>query len=114
MDKADVIDLLAEIKEEYRHFDVSDESIERHLKYLYDIPFNTAMKNVEQHIATNSRFPPGIADIRGRLGEQLDRQRQREETETYLAQIEHWRENAAPPPAGNRDKVMAILRGETG
>lgn len=110
MDRVDVIDLLTEIKENYSTFDVSDESIDRHYKYLHDFPFTAALQNVEDHVKT-SRFAPLIADIRGKLGDQLDSQRSKEEAEAYLARIELWKQNAVPPPDGMRERVFSVCRG---
>ena len=112
MNRSEVVDLMIEIKQNYPNFDVSDESINRHFKYLHDFPFDAAMQNVEGHVRTE-RFPPLIADIRGRIGEQIERQREKEETEAYFAQLELWRINASPPPEGMRERIMSLLRGDS-
>jgi hypothetical protein len=113
VNKAEVIDLLAEIKEEYPFFDVSDENIERHLRYLKDFPFDAAMHNVEQYIKTDSKKHPGIADIRGRLGDLQDSQRSKEETASYFAQLEASRLCGVPPPSGYWDHMRTLIRGES-
>ncbi|QJD87882.1 replicative helicase loader/inhibitor [Cohnella herbarum] len=113
MNRVEVIDLLMEIKEEYPFFDVSDENIERHFRYLKDFPFEAAMRNVEQYIKTDSKKHPGIADIRGRLGDQLDSQRSKEETANYFAQLEASRLCNSPPPTGYWEHMRTLIRGES-
>ncbi|CAM3708313.1 replicative helicase loader/inhibitor [Cohnella lubricantis] len=112
MDRADVIELFIELKTAYPNFDDSDENIDLHFKYLKDFPFGDAMKNVEKHILTE-RFPPTIADIRGRLGDLADSQRSKEAAESFAAQIELWKRNAAPPPDGYWETMKAKLRGDS-
>ncbi|MBO9609186.1 MAG: hypothetical protein J7639_24745 [Paenibacillaceae bacterium] len=114
MDKAEVIDLLKVIKRNYANFDTSVESIEYHLKRLQDFPFEAAAENVERHILTE-RFPPVIADIRGRLGDQLDSQRSKAEAAEFEAQLESWRINSSlqPPPSGYWDEVRAKIQGHS-
>ncbi|MGG3839689.1 replicative helicase loader/inhibitor [Paenibacillus thiaminolyticus] len=111
MDRAEVFELLIVIKENYPNFDVSDDSVERHFKYLNDFPFAVALRNVDEHIRTN-KYPPNIAEIRGRLGEQIERTRMKQETDEYFDQLDAWRQNAAPPPPGNLERVRALVKGE--
>lgn len=108
MDKADVIELIAEIKDNYPFFDESDENIDRHVKFLHDFPFEVAMQNIEQHIRT-SRYPPNIAEIRGSLGEQLERDRMRTATDQYFAEREEAAKHACPPPKGWKEGIYAKL-----
>jgi hypothetical protein len=112
VNKSDVIGLFIEIKQEYPFFDDSDENINRHLKYLEDFPFDAAFKNVEQYILTNSKKHPGIADIRGRLGDLQDSQRSKDETQSYFAQLEASRLSNVPPPTGYWDHLRTVIRGE--
>jgi flagellar biosynthesis regulator FlbT len=74
VERAQVFDLLIEIKENYPNFDVSAESVERHLKHLHDFPFGVAMQNVDEHVKTG-KYYPNIAEIRGSLGEQVEGER---------------------------------------
>ena len=108
MNRAEVIDLFIEIKQEYPQFNDSDDEIDRHLKYLKDFPFDTALRNVEQHIKTN-KWPPGIAEIRGSLGEQIERDRMKTATEEYFAERARARQEACPPPPGWKEAVYAKL-----
>jgi hypothetical protein len=109
MDKAAVIDLLIIIKENYPTFDTSAESVERHCKYLYDFPFDQAVRNVDEHIRT-SKWPPNIAEIRGSLGEQIERDRMKAATDQYFAEREEARKHACPPPPGWKEGILAKLQ----
>jgi hypothetical protein len=111
VERAEVIDLFIEIKEEYGNFDDSDENIDRHLKYLKDFSFEEAMKNVERHIMV-SRFYPGIADIRGHLADKKESQRSKDETQSYFAQLEASRLSNTPPPTGYWDHMRTLIRGD--
>ncbi|MBO2942783.1 hypothetical protein JJQ72_02130 [Paenibacillus sp. F411] len=108
MDRAEVIDLLIIIKENYPAFDTSADSVERHFKYLHDFPFDRAVQNVDDHIRT-SKYPPNIAEIRGSLGEQIERDRMKTFTEEYFAERARAREEACPPPPGWKESVYAKL-----
>ncbi|MCY9541827.1 replicative helicase loader/inhibitor [Paenibacillus alvei] len=109
MNRAEVARLLLGIKQNYPSFDASAESVERHARYLRDIPFEVAKQNLDSHIMTE-RFPPTIADLRGRLGEQIERNRMKQETDEYFEKLDEWRKKAVPPPRGNLEKVRAILK----
>lgn len=108
MDRAEIIDLLIVIKENYPSFDASEENIDRHFKYLHDFPFDRAVQNVDEHIRT-SKFPPNIAEIRGSLGEQMERSRMRFATEEYFAEREEARKHACSPPPGWKEGIYAKL-----
>ncbi|MGF7050391.1 hypothetical protein J2T13_004929 [Paenibacillus sp. DS2015] len=108
MNKLEVAKLYKVIKKRYSNFDASLEAVEDDLGMLKDIPYEIARANVRQHIMTND-FPPKISQIRGRLGEQLERQRMREETQSYFAQLELWKRTAVPPPDGMREALHAKL-----
>ncbi|NUU73991.1 replicative helicase loader/inhibitor [Paenibacillus xylanilyticus] len=109
MDKAEVLDLLIEIKENYPQFDVSEENIDRHMKYLHDFPFEAARQNLQEHVRTG-KWPPNIAEIRGNMGDQEARQREIDETQAYLRQREANRAKATLPPPGWKDGLLAKLR----
>lgn len=113
MTRDDVYELFEEIKQEYPFFDVSDENIDRHYRYLKDFPLEAAMRNVEQYIKSDSKKHPGIADIRGRLGDQIESQRSKDETASYFAQLEASRMCNVPPPAGYWDHMRTLIRGES-
>jgi len=106
--KLQVIDLLELLRRAYPNTDTSKESVDHHHKYLTDFPFDTARANVERHILTE-KWPPNISEIRGRQGEQLERNRMREETQAYFAQLELWKRTAVPPPTGMREALYAKL-----
>ncbi|MEK3882395.1 hypothetical protein [Paenibacillus sp. PL2-23] len=111
MNKLQVIDLFGIIKRTYPSFDSSPQSLEHHAKYLQDFPFETARDHVERHILTE-RFPPTIADIRGRLGDQMDAQRSKEAAATHLANLDVWGAADTPPPLDYWERGRRLLRGE--
>lgn len=113
MNRVQVAMLLRVIKKNYPAFDASAESVELHLKYLRDFDYATAQANVDKHILTE-RYYPNIADIRGRMGEQLDRKRLKEETESYFEQLDNWKKDAVPPPPGLKEELYAKLRTNLG
>ncbi|MOA34327.1 hypothetical protein D3C78_1556950 [compost metagenome] len=100
--------MLIAIKENYPNFDVSDENVKRHLKYLYDFPFEIAVRNVDEHIRT-SKYPPNIAEIRGSVGEQIERDRMKAATAEYFAEREEAAKHASPPPLGWKEAIYAKL-----
>nr|WP_229522497.1 replicative helicase loader/inhibitor [Paenibacillus monticola] len=99
------------IKANYPGFDKSPENIDRLYKYLKEFPFETAKENVDAHILTE-KFPPNIAEIRGRLGEQLDSKRSKEATAEHFANLDKWGSNNTPPPEGYWEAMRQKLRGE--
>jgi hypothetical protein len=112
LNKVEVMDLLEEIKREYPFFDVSDENIERHYKYLQDYPFDAAMRNVEEYIKTDTRrVHPGVGDIRGRLGDQLDSQKSKQSAESYMVRMEQARNSESAPPDGYWELLKSKLSG---
>jgi len=108
----DVYEIFEEIKLEYHFFDVSEENVDRHYRFLKDFPLDVALRNVEEYIKSDSKKHPGIADIRGRLGDQLDSQRSKEETASYFAKLEASRLCNVPPPDGYWEHVKKLIRGE--
>ncbi|KZS45729.1 hypothetical protein AWU65_07285 [Paenibacillus glucanolyticus] len=110
MNRAEVFDLLIAIKENYPHFDASDENVNRHLKYLHDFPYTTAMANLDEHIRTG-KWPPNIAEIRGNLGDQEARLQELSDTQAYLQEREVSRKQATLPPPGWKDGLIAKLIG---
>lgn len=111
MTKNEVKLIIAELVESYPNFDASDENIDRHFRYLADFPFEVAMQNVEEYIKTN-RFPPLIADIRGKLGDQMDAQRSKDAALDHFAQLDAWLASSEPPPEGYWENMKRKLRGE--
>lgn len=111
MIRDEVMLIIAELVENYPSFDDSDENIDRHYKYLSDFPFDAAMQNVQEHIKTN-RFPPLIADIRGRLGDQMDAQRSKDAAQDHFAKLDAWIAEGSPPPEGYWERGRKAIRGE--
>lgn len=111
MTRDQVMLIVAELVENYPSFDASEENIDRHFRYLTDFPFDAAMKNIEEHIKT-SKFPPIIADIRGRLGDQMDAQRSKDAAQDHFALLDAWIAESTPPPDGYWENMKRKLRGE--
>ncbi|TCZ76154.1 hypothetical protein E0485_15050 [Paenibacillus albiflavus] len=109
MELAEVAKLFKTVKKRYPSFDASLESVNECHKYLRDFPYDVAVANVDQHIMTD-KFPPTISDIRGRLGEQQDRQRSKDAAQEYFEQLDAWKASAAPPPPGLRGKIRDLLQ----
>ncbi|MEK5278612.1 hypothetical protein NSS82_10200 [Paenibacillus sp. FSL H7-0735] len=108
MKRAQVIDLLLKIAEEYNQVDTSDPEIDRLYEHLKDFPFDIAQENVRRHIQTNS-FPPKISQIRGRVGDLHEIEQQKKATAVYLVQRESERTAVALPPAGWKESLYAKL-----
>lgn len=111
MNRAEVMLLLAEIQENYPNFDISDESIDRHYKYLHDFSYVEALKNVEHHIMT-SDYPPKISHIRGHLADVQQSEVSKREAEHYDNQLQKWALSSTPPQEGYWGQLKAKLRGD--
>lgn len=108
MEKLEVILLVRTIKANYPGFDQSTENINRLHRYLKDFPFETAKENIDTHIMTE-KFPPNVAEIRGRIGEQRDHERLKADTAEYFAERDAARAAAVPPPLGWKEEMYAKL-----
>lgn len=112
MELIEVAELYKHIKKHYPFFDVSVEKIkEDHERYLKDFPADTAWHNIHQHILTETTTP-GIPHIRGRLGEQIERDRMKALTAEYFAEREEAAKHACPPPKGWKEAIYAKLRND--
>lgn len=110
MNKSEVVELLKTIKRAYTGVDVSAESIDHYCKFLNDVPYEFAIQNVEEHIRTN-RFPPVIAEIRGKYAEMVESDRMKRLSQEHLANLETWRSNPAEPPSEYWEIVKSKIRG---
>lgn len=109
MELIEVAELYKHIKKHYPFFDASVEKIkEDHEQYLKDFPADMAWHNIHQHIKTET-VTPGIPHIRGRLGEQLERDRMQNVTADYFATREEARKQACLPPPGWKEGIYAKL-----
>ncbi|GGH17097.1 hypothetical protein [Paenibacillus segetis] len=108
MEVVDIAELYRHIKKYYPAFDASLERVKEDHKYLWDFPKEVAQENVDGHIRT-SKFPPNIAEIRGSLGEQIERDRMKDATAEYFAERERARAEACPPPPGWKEAIYAKL-----
>ncbi|MDH6427232.1 MULTISPECIES: hypothetical protein [unclassified Paenibacillus] len=108
MNKLEVAKLYKTIKKRYSNFDASLQAVEEDLDVLKDIPYEVAESNFRKHFMT-SDFPPKISQIRGRLGEQLERERMRRQTEELMHEMDVSRLEAVPPPIGLKEEIYARL-----
>lgn len=108
MKRAQVIDLLVKIAEEYSQVDISDPEIDRLYDNLKDFPFDVACENVRQHMLTNP-WPPKIAQIRGGAGDQRDKGRLKDQTSDYFAERDRSRAAAKPVPPGWKEELYARI-----
>lgn len=108
MEVVEIAELYRHIKKYYPAFDASLDKVKEDHKYLWDFPKEVALQNVDEHIRT-SKYPPNIAEIRGSLGEQIERDRMKAATAKYFAEREEARIHACPPPPGWKEAVYAKL-----
>ncbi|MEK3987436.1 hypothetical protein MHB77_29325 [Paenibacillus sp. FSL K6-3166] len=109
MKRAQVIDLLVKIAEEYNQVDTSDSEINRLYENLKDFPFDVAYENIRQHMLTNP-WPPKIAQIRGGSGDLRDKGLLKDQTSEYFAERDRSRAAAKPVPAGWKEELYARLK----
>lgn len=110
MNKLQVIDLFGLIKRTYPGFDSSPQSVDHFTKYLQDFPIEVARENLEKHILTE-RFPPTIADIRGRLGDHMEAQRSKDAAAAHFANLDAWSAAGTPPPPDYWERGRRLIRG---
>ena len=115
MTQAEVVRLFRQIVLAYPTFRVPEELAKEQVSMwhqnLKDVPYETALRILGEHIATE-RFPPTIADFRSRIEDLESARRQKEETASYFAQVEQWKQRAAPPPDGLRARIISMTRGD--
>ncbi|AWP30742.1 hypothetical protein [Paenibacillus sp. Cedars] len=109
MEVVEVAELYKHIKKYYPAFDASLDRVKADHKYLWDFQKDVAQENVDKHIMS-SKYPPNIAEIRGSLGEQIERDRMKVATEEYFAERARAREEACPPPPGWKEAIYAKLK----
>lgn len=112
MNRADVIELFIEIKQEYPFFDDSDSNIDRYLDYLADVPFAMAMASTKEYIRTQHKREPGIADIRGRFDDERRAQRSKDAATAHFANLDAWGAADKPPPPDYWERGRRLIRGE--
>lgn len=111
MNKTEVIQLLIAIKQAYSGYDTSPGSVDNHLNYLADMPYDQALTNVKQHILTD-KFPPKIADIRKGYTADQEHEQLKADTAAFFRQQDEWATRAAPPPAGMKEALRDRLFGK--
>ncbi|MNC24179.1 hypothetical protein D3C75_722270 [compost metagenome] len=109
MEVVEIAELYKHIKKHFPFFDATLAKVKEDHRYLHDFPADTAWTNINRHIMTETATP-GIAHIRGRLGEQMDRQRSKADTAAHFDRLEQWQQEDKPPPEGYWENVKAKLR----
>lgn len=109
MEVIEIAELYKHIKKHFPFFDASITKVKEDYKYLRDFPTEVAQSNIDQHIMTET-VTPNIAHIRGRLGDQLDREREYLDTQHLFALQEENRRQAVLPPSGWKEALIARLR----
>ena len=109
MNAVEIAELYKHIKKHFPFFDASLDKVKEDLKYLHDFPTQAAWDNIERHILTETTTP-GIAHIRGRIGDLMDSQRSKEAAAAYRDKLESWRLNSSPPPDGYWERGRQLLR----
>lgn len=112
MKLSEVIDLFEAIKRYYANFTTEKEKRGTWYDLLRDIPFEAGLVNLKRHAATE-KFPPTIADIRGKMAQLLEQDQSKAETESYFAQAELWRMNGSAPPDGYWERVRRSITGDS-
>lgn len=111
MELVEIAELYKHIKKHFPFFDASIAKVKEDCKYLKDFPTEAAQANIDHHILTETTTP-GIAHIRGRIGDQLDSQRSKAEAVAHEERLSEWAKIDSPPPEGYWESIRTKLRGE--
>jgi hypothetical protein len=110
VEKIEIARLYKKIKRYYPAFDASIEAVEDAYRYLKNVPFDVAEKNVDQHIMTE-KFPPTIAEIRaGYQDPESSSVPGVAETRRMLDELDRLKERAVPMPDYVREVLRKIAR----
>lgn len=106
MKQTETARFLAVVKTAYPHFEISNEVARLWHEFLEEIDYQTAQANLREHIKS-SRFPPTIADIvRNDPQQFVDHEQLKLETESRLAEMEEWQQQAIDCPAHRIPKLL--------
>lgn len=112
MELVEVARLYKHIKKHFPFFDGSTEKArEDHERYLKSFPAEVAWANIDQHIKVET-VTPGIAHIRGRLGDQIDSQRSKDAAATFESNLQHWQALDEPPPPDYWQQMRKMIKGD--
>lgn len=98
MTRDEVIQLFKFLKNIYPNFEVTSEKVDIWAKMMQKMDFKRVMARAEQH-ATESPFPPTIAEIAAYAPEK----------NVHLEQIRQWEKEAAQVPQHVKDKFKQQL-----
>jgi hypothetical protein len=113
LNRNEVIETIQYIKGAFgNRFEINENTPNVWLDVLKDLPFEPVMEYV-RGCAMEQDFPPSLADLKRAAGEtQSQRYHQglRESALERFDNLDEWEKNAAPPPPGNREKVLELCR----
>ncbi|QJC52747.1 hypothetical protein HGI30_15035 [Paenibacillus albicereus] len=108
MKKTEVIQLMAIIRSNYQHFEISEEKSAVWHSLMEAMSFEAAKLNLKSFMQ-QSPYPPTAADIIARdPGQFTDYAQLRSETAERLREIEGWHQQAVPLP---ERLIPKMLRG---
>ncbi|WP_020621047.1 hypothetical protein [Paenibacillus daejeonensis] len=111
MELIEVAKLYKHIKKHFPFFDATTDKVrEDHERYLKSFPAEVAWSNIDHHIQVEI-VTPGIAHIRGRLGDQIDSQRSKQAAADHLNRLESWRQLDQPPPPNYWQNIRKMIKG---
>lgn len=115
MTKSEVARLFERIVNFYPFFSGDLPKVNAWHEFLKEIPFENALTNLNQHIATE-KFPPTIAELSRPLEKEKTyneayHEHLREETSSFFHQLEEWKKKAVPPPAHVKERMRQIASG---
>lgn len=110
MNTTQTISLMKRVTNAYPNLVLTADMMLDYSDMLEDMPFDLALKNVNEHIKT-SRFAPTIAEIRG--GYTDAHERQKRETQEYIRQQQERKPIPVPPEIkAKMDKLFERERAE--
>lgn len=113
MEAKQVLEVLKFIKGAYgNRFEINENTAEVWYRVLKDCNYTNVMDYVSG-CAMDQDFPPSLADLRQSAGEtqqQRYHQSLRDAAQERFANLEEWESKTAPPPPGNRERVMRLVR----
>lgn len=98
MKETEVIKLFSIIRIDHPYFEITDEKRILWSELMKELPFETALKNLHEHLRTNE-FPPKAANIMRRDSNHTTHHEQlQHETQERLRLFEEWESRATDPP----------------
>ncbi|MCR8635769.1 hypothetical protein [Paenibacillus radicis (ex Xue et al. 2023)] len=114
MKVSEVIELFEQIKVRYDNFSSSKEK--RQAWYedgLKDVPFDTALANLQAHHATVEKWAPTLAELSRPLVEDQRHTELRATTEEYFRELNEWPITAVTPPDHIKERMRQLAARRT-